>query len=327
LKLKRYTFVIVPEDRGRSRKISMSTNAMRCIFAILFGATVMLGYWAYDYVELREMRTQYMETLQESRAMRGEAKILMSNLEDVKTSLQKVKEYTSKLSEITNLQTNSISRRTGINAIKPGAADQAAPRNFAAELITKSTQQVPSGIAFESLIFKPVFQRLNSIGMQASVSAFDLQSMIASLSQQKTLLSSVPSLNPVDGWVTSGFGARMSPFTGESAYHKGIDVAAPVGTPVMAPADGVVVFSGRKEGFGNFVMVAHGFGVVTGYGHNAQNLVTNGQVIKRGEQLATVGQTGRTTGPHLHYEIWVNGRVVDPKKFILNSDEYVLAAH
>ncbi len=90
-------------------------------------------------------------------------------------------------------------------------------------------------------------------------------------------------------------------------------------------ADGVVVFSGMKEGFGNFVMIAHGYGIVTGYGHNAQNLVITGQVIKRGEQLSTVGQTGRTTGPHLHYEIWVNGRVVDPKRFILNPDELVIA--
>ncbi|MCX6119385.1 MAG: M23 family metallopeptidase, partial [Proteobacteria bacterium] len=270
-------------------------------------------------------RHEYSTMLQDSKNLKGEARILMSNLEEVKSSLHKVKEYTSKLSEITNLQTTSLSKRTGISANKP-SNESVTKSDYVGEVTDRASNSVPAGIAFENLVFKPVFQRLNAIGMQANTSATDLQSLIASLSQQRTLLSSVPSITPVDGWVTSGFGVRMSPFSGESAYHKGIDVAAPVGTPVLAPADGVVTFSGIKEGYGNFVMIAHGYGVVTAYGHNAQNLVANGQVIKRGEQLATVGQTGRTTGPHLHYEIWLNGRVVDPKRFILNSDDFQIAA-
>jgi len=103
--------------------------------------------------------------------------------------------------------------------------------------------------------------------------------------------------------------------------HFGIDVASPVGTPICAPADGVVIFTGAKEGFGNFIMIAHGYGIVSRYGHNAQNLVQPGQSIKRGEQIATVGMSGRTTGPHLHYEVIVDGRPANPKKFILDMAE------
>lgn len=322
--MSRYTFVIVPGDRKASRKFSVSMGVVR--FVVLLSIILVVGtsYCLTDYVQLRALRSSYVEAMQENRSIRGEARILMSNLEEVKSSLGKVREYTTKLSEITTLQTTSLSKRTGIAAIKTN--DTPTRKSPPVETETSSKLGgVPSGVEFENLVFRPVFQRLGAIGLSASTSAFDLQNLIGSLSQQKTLLASVPSVTPVDGWVTSGFGVRMSPFTGESAYHKGIDVAAPIGTPIYAPADGVIVFSGRKDGFGNFIMIAHGYGVVTGYGHSAQNLVVSGQVIKRGEQIATVGQTGRTTGPHLHYEIWLNGRVVDPKRFIVSTEDLNIA--
>ena len=323
--MRRYTFVVIPDSKNSSKKYCVPYVMVKTLIICSFAMVTLFGYCITDYLRLRALRGNYGQILLENRNLKGEARILMSNLEDVKGSLKKVKEYTTKLSEITNLQTQSLSKHTGIGEIKK-SGDVPSGRNMIGTADNHTSGHgVPMGIDFESLVFRPVFQRLNAIGMSANTSAFDLQKLISSLSQQKTLLASVPSLAPVDGWVTSGFGQRMSPFTGESMYHKGIDVAAPIGTPIYAPADGVVVFSGRKEGFGNFVMIAHGYGIVTGYGHNAQNLVTSGQAIRRGEQVATIGQTGRTTGPHLHYEIWVNGRVVDPKRFILNMDDLVVA--
>jgi murein DD-endopeptidase MepM/ murein hydrolase activator NlpD len=150
---------------------------------------------------------------------------------------------------------------------------------------------------------------------------FELKRLLSTLSQKKALLASLPSISPVRGWITSDFGKRVSPFTGEVSMHKGIDIASPVGTPIYAPADGVVIYSGPKAGFGNFIMIAHyGYGAVTRYGHNSQNMVQAGQSVKRGEQIASVGISGRTTGPHVHYEVWVNGQAVNPKKFILVSD-------
>ncbi|MCX6127260.1 MAG: M23 family metallopeptidase [Proteobacteria bacterium] len=319
-----FSIILVPGDRGRSRRYAVSKRVVKlALVASFFGLTAAV-YGITDYMQLRALRLSYLGALHENRNIRGEARVLMSNLEEVKSSLGKVREYTSKLGEIANLQTASVSKKTGISAIK--LPDRLGIKDSVPEEESiQSSNGIPATLKFDSLVFKPVFQRLGATGFSATNSAFDLQHVISALSQQKTLLASVPSMTPVDGWITSGFGARMSPFTGESAYHKGIDVAAPVGTPILAPADGVVVFSGKKEGFGNFVMIAHGYGVVTGYGHNAQNLVIAGKVIKRGEQLATIGQTGRTTGPHLHYEIWVNGRVVDPKRFILSPDDLSLA--
>jgi len=119
---------------------------------------------------------------------------------------------------------------------------------------------------------------------------------------------------PVEGELTSGFGWRRDPFTGQRAWHGGVDIAAPEGTPVRASRDGTVVFSGRKGGYGNLVVVEHPGGMRTFYGHNRANSVTEGQSVKAGQVLAEVGQTGRATGPHLHFEVRVGEEAVDPAK-------------
>lgn len=119
-------------------------------------------------------------------------------------------------------------------------------------------------------------------------------------------------LSPVSGEISSEFGWRRDPFTGQRAWHNGLDIAAPEGTPVRAARDGTVVFSGRERGYGNLVIVEHAGGVRTYYGHNKSNAVAEGQTVAAGQVLAQVGQTGRATGPHLHFEVRVEGKSVDP---------------
>ena len=322
--MRKYTIVIIPDGKAGSKRYSVSYRALLIGKIAGMLLLVFFGYALADYIHMRNLRSSYLQALQDDRSLKGEARILMTNLDDVRSSLRKVREYSAKLAEITNLQTQSLTKRTGLSAI---SNSHAAPPPGAPSTGPDTRSSLPGDVDLDRLVFKPVFARLDSITLNSQKGVFDLQQIISRLSQQKTLLSSVPSLAPVDGWITSGFGQRSSPFTGEPANHKGLDVAAPIGTPVYAPADGVVIFSGKRNGFGNFVMIAHGYGVVTGYGHNAQNLVSPGQVIHRGDQIATVGQSGRSTGPHLHYEVAVNGRVIDPKKFILNIDDLSIAAH
>jgi murein DD-endopeptidase MepM/ murein hydrolase activator NlpD len=324
LGLRRYTIVIIPDGKSSTKRFRVSYPLVACLKLFLGFGLVFGGYAVADYVHMRNLRQTYLQALQDDRALKGEARILMTSLDEVRSSLRKVKEYSAKLAEITNLQTQSLTKRTGLSKVASQAGGSSGSSSNQIPAITSS---VPENVDIDKLVFKPVFARLDSITMNSQRGVFELQQIISRLSQQKTLLSSIPSLTPVDGWVTSGFGARSSPFTGEPAIHKGLDVAAPIGTPIYAPADGVVVFAGQRSGFGNFVMIAHGYGVVTGYGHNAQNLVSPGQVIHRGDQIATVGQSGRSTGPHLHYEVTVNGQVIDPKKFILNIDNLAIAAH
>jgi murein DD-endopeptidase MepM/ murein hydrolase activator NlpD len=128
-----------------------------------------------------------------------------------------------------------------------------------------------------------------------------------------------PNGRPVgEGYMSSRFGERMDPFNGEEAFHKGVDFAAPAGSDVIAVAAGVVTYSGLREGYGELVEVQNGGGLVTRYGHNSQLLVSVGEVVQRGQALAKVGSTGRSTGPHVHFEVLRNGSPINPDSFLGN---------
>lgn len=150
----------------------------------------------------------------------------------------------------------------------------------------------------------------------------ELEVRVHSLDQhlldKESFMRSTPTIMPAIGHLTSGYGPRMSPYAGRIRMHEGIDIGAPIGTPIVSPADGVVTFSGAKAGFGNFVQVDHGYGVETIYGHMSTLIAKKGQRVVRGDRLALVGNTGFSTGPHLHYEIRVNGTPVDPFYYTLN---------
>lgn len=135
--------------------------------------------------------------------------------------------------------------------------------------------------------------------------------------QRSTRWASTPSIWPVKGWVTSGFGPRMSPFTEKPAWHDGLDIGAAPNTPVRAPAQGRITSTGYDPKLGNMVRVDHGYGVETVYGHLAKALVKEGQRVERGDVIALVGSSGLATGPHLHYMVKVNGQALDPTKYIL----------
>ena len=130
-------------------------------------------------------------------------------------------------------------------------------------------------------------------------------------------MSSVPNGLPVNGYITDSFGLRHNPFGGEGhEYHEGLDIAVDFGTPVAATADGLVIHAGPYSGYGNLVILYHSNGVTTRYGHLSRVIVEEGQRIKRGEQIGHAGSTGRSTGPHVHYEVRENDQPVDPMRFV-----------
>ena len=145
-----------------------------------------------------------------------------------------------------------------------------------------------------------------------------IEELFEVLKGREIQLTATPSIIPVRGWVTSHFGYRFDPFTGRRAFHRGMDISARAGTPIMAPADGVVTYTGPYGGFGKTVMLFHGYGVSTLYAHASELHVVVGQKVKRGERIASVGNTGRSTASHLHYEVILHGVPVDPRKFILD---------
>jgi murein DD-endopeptidase MepM/ murein hydrolase activator NlpD len=152
---------------------------------------------------------------------------------------------------------------------------------------------------------------------QASMISSRNPSLLGLLSSPVVNPGEIPSIWPVQGEVTAGFGERMDPFSGEGAFHSGMDIAAPSGTPVRAAADGIVLHAGPGEaGYGNEILIDHGSGMATKYGHLRRIFVIEGQEVRKGQIIGSVGMTGRATGPHLHYEVLVHETPVNPAKFL-----------
>ncbi len=154
---------------------------------------------------------------------------------------------------------------------------------------------------------------------QASHNQFNsFSSIFNQLEGKRNLLAATPAIRPVKGWISSRFGYRESPFTGRREFHRGLDIATQAGSPIISPADGIVTFAGNKGLMGLMVTIEHGFGMVTRFGHTEKILKKKGDRVKRGETIALVGNTGRSTGPHVHYEIRLNGLAVNPMNYFLN---------
>jgi murein DD-endopeptidase MepM/ murein hydrolase activator NlpD len=145
-----------------------------------------------------------------------------------------------------------------------------------------------------------------------------LRSVSSDVERRNALARSTPSIWPAQGWLTSRTGGRSDPFTGEADYHPGLDISADKGTPVYATADGTISQAAYSGAYGNLVVIEHQFGLETRYGHLSAFRTKVGQAVKRGELIGMVGATGRATGPHLHYEVRVNDRILNPLQFLLS---------
>lgn len=157
--------------------------------------------------------------------------------------------------------------------------------------------------------------RLQVLAQSRSAAFEDL---LEHLHAQSDRLASTPSIWPTRGWLTSGFGHRISPHTGQQQFHGAIDIAGSIGTDIIAPARGRVVFSGVKSQLGNCLIIEHGYGIQTTYAHNSKLFVKVGETVERGDLIAKMGSTGRSTGPHLHYAIEVQSKIVNPLDYILD---------
>ena len=270
-----------------------------------------LFYFSYDYIKLTRLKITYQSLIRENMNLKSEAQVLVKNIEDVNKKLDQIRERTQQVNEFLALKVHLIEKKIGLSHQKE------IPSTSPSEQTTNP--YMPTGVNFDKLSFGKELHSLNALEKRSQLQAIELKQLLSNLVQQSTLFSSVPSMAPLQGWIASRYGSRASPFGGHQSFHRGVDISAKVGAPIFAPADGVVIFSGEKEPFGNFIMIAHSeHGIVTRYGHNHENLVKIGQQIFRGEQIATVGTSGKVTGPHLHYEIQINGQHVDPMQFMLD---------
>ena len=183
-----------------------------------------------------------------------------------------------------------------------------APEDLKESIIEEATNEIPEIVELKVLI-GTLRQQAQMLFPQILKRAYDAQ-------DNSSQVSSIPRNWPVQGILTSRYGYRRHPITKKITFHDGIDVAAPRGTQIIAPGSGKIVYSGEMGGYGKVVEIDHGFGIVTRFAHNSKIFVIDGQQVKLGDAIATVGSSGRSTGPHLHYEIRIDGISIDPMTYL-----------
>jgi murein DD-endopeptidase MepM/ murein hydrolase activator NlpD len=299
-----YTIMIVPHATARFRRIRVSRNLLLGGGSLL-GVLVIAGLLFPHYlIQAIRLNAHLAEMTRENQELKKSNERFDASLTDLRTKMADIESKATKFAMMVGVE--GATQTT----LAANAASAAGGGSFP-DLKTVGGKQAETLIEGE----------INTLKERSGVLEDSFRVLDTVFQKQALLLSSTPSIYPVRGLLGNGFGWRRDPFTGMRDFHQGLDIVAPVGTKVVAPADGIVTRVGPAGGFGLSVFVSHGYGVVTRYGHLSGTLVKVGQRVRRGDPLATTGSTGRSTGPHLHYEVLVHQKTVDPLLYILEESK------
>jgi murein DD-endopeptidase MepM/ murein hydrolase activator NlpD len=296
-----FTLMFLPGPNSHVRTLSISKSAIKTVFLSFAALIVVSLYLVYEYNDVKDKVWELQSMREELKQQKAEVQSFALNLLDYKRQMFLLRDLDTKLRRAVSLGPRDRAQQVlGI-----GGPDELGIQNLASMGEKKQEEAL-----------KEMHQELTQLKGAASKQEASIQVLIEYFEDKRSLYASTPSVWPVRGWVTSHFGIRTSPFSGIQKFHEGMDIAAQTGTPVMAPADGVVVKAGFGTGYGNLVEISHGYGMKTVYAHNSRLNVKAGQRVRRGDVVAYVGDSGSSTGPHLHYEVKVNGLPVNPVKYL-----------
>lgn len=307
-----FTLMIVPDAHQNVRRVQVSK---RRVFAFLL--TLMFTFSAIStvlvhYAFLVQERFVADRLRTENARLTAEIEMLSTKVESIDGHLQTVRRFDEKLRSMTDL--NDDGRDLALGPVEQGRSlGGGAPADEAFAIPLAGDD--PFSQRLRATILDG---RMAGLAREAEHQADVLGDLVDHLSARDAILSATPSVWPIRGWVTSAFGQREDPFTGERIMHLGLDVAAPEGAMVRAPARGLIIHAGERGAYGNMIAIDHGRGIVTHYAHLSVLRVKVGDQVERAQHIGSVGNTGRSTGPHLHYEVRVNGVPVNPHRFVLD---------
>jgi len=297
---RRWTIIVVPQASTTSRVIEVSNTALKLagsltVVAVMFA--LLLGYGTV-FRSVNLARTKAVA--RESARLGEELSVIRGRLSALADTVAALDKRDAKLRILANLEPiDPQVHAAGIGGPRAAAIDD----DRSSALVERAGR---------------VRVDLNALIRRANLLARSFAEAVDSLTRHKERLAATPSILPTQGWLTSAFSAmREHPILHENRPHEGIDITAPEGTPIEAPANGRVTFAGWESGYGNMVVIDHGYGVVTKFAHASRLVARLGASVRRGERIALVGNTGLSTGPHLHYEVHVRGRPVNPLRYIL----------
>lgn len=300
---KKYTVIFIPDNSSNARRFGIRSGTLwisaLCIVSLFFLSIVLIR----DRAALEASISQLSPLKSRAAVHKQILERFGNRLEDLDSSLASLKKMEDQLRIMASLKPRKEEGKIGVGGISKD------------DLPTQLIGLAPSERQYVTRLnrqFLDLEQRVSEQGRGFS----DLVSLFR---EKRNLLAYTPSILPTRGWFTSGFGRRISPFTNRKEFHAGIDIVARQGTPIISPADGLVIKASRDSGYGNLLEIRHMQGIVTRYAHTQKFLVRPGQRVKRGDTIALVGSTGRSTGPHLHYEVRLNGVAVNPLLYIVDA--------
>ena len=288
---KRYsTIIFVPHARAKFRKLKVSHRLLFSLISIVSTSLCLSTFFSVQYFTSLSQTHELSKLRSENRELQTANEQFGKSVESLRTQLRTVEDRTRKLAIIAGITT-----------------------------LDEASQGGSGGLRSEEMAGSPYRDDVDKMSFRSNRLNKDLSALEEKFVAQSRMLSSTPSIAPVRGILTDGFGGRSDPFTREPGQHNAIDISSAVGQAIRAPADGIVVKAEWASGYGNVVYVSHGYGYSTRYGHLSSFAVRPGARVKRGEVIGYVGSTGRSTGPHLHYEVRVNNNPVNPLEYILNA--------
>lgn len=293
-----FSLIIVPHHKGKSKTISFSKKSIKVLSGVIAFLLIALVAFLVDYFSTNTTRQKYKYLLKDSKNQEETIVQYQNCINELKTTIEHFESYAKKLNIMAGLKSPDIFKEVGIG--------EGNIRNGQIEYIPPPPQN-------------PSLGHLKDISQKADGIEKNLNTLVQFFEDQSLKLAATPTVKPTNGWVTSAFGWRDDPFTGKRTFHYGIDIATHYGNPCMATADGVVVQLKSDKIGGKTILISHKGGYTTVYCHLSKFLVKPGQRVKRGEIIGEVGKTGKALGPHVHYEVRVNGKPVNPFYYLLEE--------
>lgn len=303
---KSFTLIVVPDHDSPVKRYRVPKSLLVQVGAGFGVLALVAAIATTHYFQVARDAAENRVLREENLALKTQLKSIRERIDHIGSTLDRVERFDQKLRAITLLSDPQRNLAMGPTEPEPSQVPPSSENQFTR---LASADNSP----------KALTSKLDKLSAEATRQEQSLQELQAYFQDQKSMLASTPSIWPTRGWVTSDFGQRLDPYTADRVMHAGLDIAAPHGKEVASPSDGTVVFAGLEGGYGNVLVIDHGYGIKTRYGHLSKILVKPGDRIKRGQIVAAVGNTGRSTGPHLHYEVRVNGIAQNPRKFILEE--------
>ena len=295
-----YTLLILPKKHSSAKRMSVSGTLVKGVSIFVMSLILLIMYFSYDYIHIRreqaELKRLKQQAVEQKKAIDG----LVAKVDQFAAKMEELKQFDKKIRIMANIETSRDKEQLlGIGG--PMSEEDRVRSQVAAN---------------DKALIDGVRRRVEGLMDDALSREQSFTALLGFLKEKKSLLAATPSLWPVMGWVTSEFGRRINPFSNDREFHKAIDIATKHGRAIQAPADGIVTEAAYHQDVGQMIQIDHGHGISTFYGHLSKAIVRAGATVRKGDRIGYVGNSGRSTGSHLHYAVMLNGVPVNPRKYL-----------